>query len=352
MDLKILHVFNRGNAPYNLVKGLRMKNVQADLIYSAKEGNISDPSWEGSRKNEPWLSEWKGDSLHMLSNKRDFVELYKKARQYDLLHLHYPASTFLQFTFKPFVVHETGWIRIIPFRNNFTDRLMKRSFANAKCVVMTNPDCYSLLEGLKYKKEYFLPFGVDTSFYHVANEPESDDLVFVHPNRQHWEYKGTDKLLRAFSRFIEDNPSAKLIMIKYGADYEKSLELIRKLNLEKNIIWKEFMDKKELINMYQNCHAVFDQFNVGSYGTAGIEAMACGKPLVIHIDEKWYAKCFGEICPVIQANSEEEILAAMILIKDKSARKKYSVQSREFAVKHHNLEVVADKCIRLYNEII
>lgn len=352
MDLRILHVFNRGNAPYNLVKGLRMKNVKADLIYSAKEGNISDPSWEGSVKNEPWLIEWKGDSLHMLSNKKYFIELYKKARQYDLLHLHYPASTFLQFSLKPFVVQETGWIRIIPFRNNLTDRLMKRSFAKAECVIMTNPDCYSLLPQLKYKKEHFLPFGVDTSFYSVLDEPEHDDLIFLHPNRQHWEYKGTDKLLHAFSKFIVENPTTKLIMVKYGADYEKSLDLISKLGLEKNIIWKDFMNKKELIGMYQSCHAVFDQFNVGSYGTVGIEAMSCGKPLVIYIDEKWYTKSFGEMCPIIQARSEKEILNAMYLVKDPHTRKKYTIKSREFAVKHHSLEAVADKCIKMYNEVI
>jgi len=350
MDLKILHVFNRGNAPYNLVKGLRMKNIQADLVYSAKEGQISDPANEGSKMNEPWLKKWNGDSLHPFADKKLFIDLFRKARKYDLIHCHYPSSIFLQFSFKPFVVHETGWIRVALSRNNFTDRLMKRSFQKAKCVVMTNPDCYTILEHLKHTKDYFVPFCVDTSFYSTANEPESD-LVFLHPNRQHWEYKGTDKMLKAFSRFVKENPSAKLILVKYGADLSKSIELIHKLNLESNIIWKNFMNKNELIQLYHTCHAVLDQFNVGSYGAVAIEAMCCGKPLVVHIDKNLYSKCFGEMCPIIQANSEEEIYDAMNTLKDKEIRKQFSKKSRDFALKHHSLEAAAEKCIKLYDEI-
>jgi len=352
MDLKILHVFNMANAPYYLVKGLRMFNVQADLVYSKKEGQISDPSNEGSQKREPWLIEWEGDSLHMLANKRKFFELYTKSRKYDLLHFHYPSSIFLQFTFKPFVVHETGWMRVALSRNTMVEKLMKRSLKKAKCVVMTNPDLYSVLEHLDHQKDFFIPFGVDTSFYSPNDELINEDIVFLHPNRQHWEYKGTDKLLKAFSRFTKENSTAKLILIKYGKDLQKTINLIEKLKLEKNIIWKNLMDKKELVKLYHLCHAVLDQFNVGSYGVVGTEALCCGKPLIIYLDEKYFLKSFGELCPVLQARTEDEIYDAMNIIKDKNAQKKFSIRSREFAIKHHSLKSIGQKCIKLYNEII
>ena len=352
MDLKILHVFNRGNAPYNIVKGLRMKNVKADLIYSEKEGQISDPLNEGSEKDEAWLIKWKGDSLHPFADKKKFFELYFKAHKYDLIHCHYPSSIFLQYSFKPFVIHETGWIRVVPYRNNSTDRFMKKSYSKAKCVINPMPDAYPLFEYLKYKKYRFIPFGVDTSFYSQIEEPDTDDLIFFNPNRQHWEYKGTDKLLKAFSQFVKDNPSSKLILAKYGVDLQKSIDLVEKLAITKNIIWKDFMDKKELINLYHNCHAVFDQFTLGSYGAVGTEALACGKPLAIFVKEEAITKSFGEMCPVISAFTEKEIYETMEIFKDKKIRKKYSDASRKFALKHHSLSSIADKCIKLYEDIM
>jgi hypothetical protein len=58
---------------------------------------------------------------------------------------------------------------------------------------------------------------------------------------------------------------------------------------------------------------VVDQFALGVFGTAALEAMACGRPVLMHIDQALFEQRRPEYSPppVLQAASEDEIATVL-----------------------------------------
>jgi glycosyltransferase involved in cell wall biosynthesis len=362
-------MFNLHNNAYNIVKALRKRGVEADLILEGKAFGYSFPMWEEleldidpyrfnireilkKRKYEfpEWIRMWWDDSQIDPVN---VFSLFQMVKGYDLLHLHPPAPIYLQFALKPFVIHEVWWIRRLVTLNDSKGKLGRRAYAKADCIIMTNPDTYELLKLLKYKREVFIPFVIDTERYKPLKIEKSDELLFFHPTRHCWEEKGNDKLIHAFKRFIEEGYKARLRLVDWGwmENVEGSRKLIKTFGLERYVEWVPPYSKPGLIRAYNEADIVFDQFILGSGGTTLFEAMACEAPVVIYLND-WNVRCFGEMPPIANAKTPEEIYDAMVLLTDASERRKMGERERQFVLRHNHPDVVADKLVKLYMEIL
>ncbi len=217
---------------------------------------------------------------------------------------------------------------------------------------MTNPDTYTLLSGLEYKREVFIPFVIDVEKFKPLEIDKQEELLFFHPTRQVWDVKGNNRLIQAFARFIKDGNKARLRMVDWGfeEDVTSSHELVRTLRLEPCVEWVAPYSKPSLIKAYSECDAVFDQFLLGSGGTICYEAMACEAPVVIYLNQ-WNKKCFGEMPPVVNARTVDEIYEAMKLLTDQNTRRKIGEREKRFISKHNHPDVVANKLIKLYKEV-
>jgi len=348
--MRVVHVFNMANNAYNIVKALRKKEFEADLILNSNDFGMSMPMWEELELNDvdpynfntkevlkkydlpDWMKVWWSGDLHI--SPQNILSLFQMVKGYDLLHLHPPSPIYLQFSSRRFIIHEAGWIRKLVTRNSAAEKLGRRAYAKAECIVMTNPDTYSLLQRLKYKREVFIPFIIDTERYKPMKVEKTEDLLFFHPARHVYDVKGNDRLILAFSRFIKEGYEAKLRMVDWGwlEDVEKSHRLVKKLGLEEHVEWVSPYSKPALIRVYNEADAVFDQFILGSGGTTMFEAMACGTPVVIYLND-WNEKCFGEMPPIVNARTVEEIYDAMVRLTDENFRKK--VRRRREAFRSH-----------------
>lgn len=366
--MKVVHVFNMANNAFNIVNALRKKGFEADLILNSRDFGMSMPMWEDldidmdpydfnitevlERYEVPeWMRIWWCDDLH--TSPSDILSLFYMVKDYDLLHLHPPSPIYLQFASKPFVIHEAGWIRKLVMRNTASEKLGRRAYARADCVVMTNPDTYELLARLKYRKEVFIPFVIDTERYKPLEVERDEELLFFHPARHVWDVKGNEKLIFAFKKFVESGYTAKMRMVDWGLleDVSRSRELVRVLGLEGYVEWVQPYSKPSLIRVYNESDAVFDQFVVGSGGTTMFEAMACEVPVVIYLKD-WNEKCFGEMPPIVNAETVEEIYDAMVVFTDDSSRRKIGERERQFVLKHNHQDSVAEQFIKLYEEIL
>jgi len=369
--MKIGLVMNMANNQWLIAKSLRRAGVDVELIINAKDFGMGLPHWEEAemRGVDPyttdieelskhytlpeWVKVWNPKDLHVVP--QDVIDLLYLAKRYDLLQLSPPSVVYLQFMRKKFIVHEAGWIRNFTFLDGAAEKLARRGYKKAECVVMTNPDCYKLLEKIAYRREVFIPFVVETDRYKpIASEREEDVLTFFHPTRHVWKVKGNDVLLRAFAMFVGQGYKARLVMVDWGTleDTEQSRNLVKSLHIEENVQWLGPVSKPALIQLYNRSDAVFDQFLLGSYGTTAPEAMSCGKPVVMYLDEYWNRKCYGEVAPVLNARTVDQILDAMVKLTDSSLRRKVGEQSREYVIQHHAAEMVAKKYIALYKEVI
>ncbi len=363
-------ILNMANNQYLITKALRKIGVDAELIINTKDFGMGLPHWEEANIDgvDPyladatalahvyhlpkWIRTWNPGFSHI--SPLGIAGLMQMSREYDLLQLSPPSVIYLQFLAKPFIVHESGWIRHFPYRNGATEKLARRGYAYAECVVMTNPDCYSILFHVKHRKSMFIPFIVETDRYKpVPRTRVSDTLHFFNPSRQQWDVKGTDRMLHAFARFIHKGYDAELTMVDWGTTegVQASKLLVAELRIQNQVKWIAPVSKPRLIALYNNSDVIFDQYLLGSYGTTAPEAMSCGKPVVMYLDPYWNTKCYGEVAPVLNARTPNEIFDAMCLLADADVRQHYGQVGRTYVEAHHSPEQVAKQYRELYREV-
>ncbi len=110
------------------------------------------------------------------------------------------------------------------------------------------------------------------------------------------------------------------------------------------------MPHEEALNYIGSADIFLDQFLLGGYGVAAVEAMAMGKPTVCYISPAM-AALFPPDLPVVQATQDNlaDILAA--LIRNGQTRHELGLRSRAYAEQYHDAQKVARQLAQLYEEL-
>jgi glycosyltransferase involved in cell wall biosynthesis len=273
-----------------------------------------------------------------------------------------PIHALLFGTGQPYVAFEHGTMREIPFEPSARGRLLTLAYRQAGKIIITNPDVITAARRLGLRNFQFIPHPVDETKYrplptalrsHLVNRHQADLILFA-PSRHNWALKGNDLLLKAFARFRQTTRrSAVLIQCEWGQEVAQSKRLIEALDLTACVVWLPPLNKMKLIDYYNAADVVLDQFTIGTFGTVTPEAMACGKPVVLHFDRGVHEWCYAEMPPVAPARTEDEIHERLVeLCGDPGYRNTLGQASREWIVKHHGWEFVADRQIAVYRELL
>lgn len=133
--------------------------------------------------------------------------------------------------------------------------------------------------------------------------PQAEWILFV-PSRIDFFWKGTDLLLRALARLPQNN-GLHFIFSGWGTDYEKAREMI---STDRAMFLPCAVSKPILYDFFRAADAVVDQFRMGVYGTSAVEAMSCGAPVMMWIDEERFQAHGWEPPPVLNVKNEEGII--------------------------------------------
>jgi glycosyltransferase involved in cell wall biosynthesis len=118
-------------------------------------------------------------------------------------------------------------------------------------------------------------------------------------------------------------------------------------------MWTPPLNKMKLIDYYNAADVVLDQFTIGTFGTVTPEAMACGKPVMLYFDREVHEWCYGEMPPVVSVRTENKIFIQLMELLDSSNhRAAIGHASREWISKYHGWELVADRHIEVYRELL
>lgn len=355
--MKILHVGNTANYAYQIAKYLRESGVDADLLIKCGAKNTENPASEDleltQSSNRPeWVKQWNP------KNPLDWIRIARMALGYDMLHVYAGVPAYAQFSSKPYVAWSLGSdLRKVSFEKTLRGRLLKRGFSKARLVLSSDVNYEEIANGLGLKNVVFMPQGIDTEKYaprknKIRGRYDCDLLVF-HPARQHWAVKGNDRLIRAFAKLVKGGFSAHMILVDWGVDNERAKRLIAELGIKKYAEFRPVMDTKTLIDYYGASDIVADQFLIGSYGYVGLGAMSCATPVLMHLLEDNFRKCYGTLPPILNANEEGAIYEKLLYAaKNKSELKRRGEESRRWVIKNHRWAVIINRLIEIYRGVI
>ncbi len=208
----------------------------------------------------------------------------------------------------------------------------------------------------------FIPNPYDLENVSPSERQDHDrhELLLFHPTRLDWTYSGedrssgkaNDRLIRAFRRFLDDGHKARLLLLERGADVRATHELVKSLGLAQFTLWESELKKKQLVDYLNAADIVADQFTLGAFGGTALEAMACAKPLLTHLKSSRALECYGDLPPIMNVATEDEIYTALVALRSPAERSKLGRRARAWIEKHHDWRGVTDTLIRLYESTL
>lgn len=144
---------------------------------------------------------------------------------------------------------------------------------------------------------------------HVGCGDVIEDFVLFVPSRIDYFWKGQDRLVKALEK--TKRGSFHVVFSGWGADY---MDLKGKCGNISATFLPCALSKELLYSFYCSADIVVDQFILGDYGTAAQEAMSCGTPVLMWIDELEYLNDGRIPPPVLNASTQDEISGILDLI--------------------------------------
>jgi glycosyltransferase involved in cell wall biosynthesis len=252
-----------------------------------------------------------------------------------------------------------GDVMIMPQRtgtpvDRFIARGIRTAVRHATAAGSHDPAINETLRELGYRREPgWYQFVVDTDRYRPRDEtdvlgPLAEEvreradgrLVLLMCSRQDFEWKGSDRFLAAFVRAVRKGAPLFLVVTPWGNDLEQAKRLLLDSGLDDSFHVLPGLPSKPLLRqLLWAADVAVDQFALGSFGTAALEAMACGRPVLMHIDDAVFAQrapAGYPPPPVLQAASEDEIATVLLAIGSGGIDPREAGRvAREWIVEHH-----------------
>jgi glycosyltransferase involved in cell wall biosynthesis len=345
--MRVAHFGDLCDVAYDNVRALRKRGINAELfVFESRE----------KKHREGWVHYLKHTGgLTPISRLIALFGIWRTLRKYDIIQSYAEMHMYAQFLFKPHVVYSTGSdLRYVPLEKGLKGTLMKRAFRKADTVLISNPDTLDEAEKFGLKNFEPIPFPLDAGTYREKAERDGSTLKIFCPSRLDWEVKGTDKLIKAFASFAKKcEDDVRLLLVRHGKDIKKSKALVEELGISGSVEFLPFMGKRELVEAYNSSDIVADQFSYGSLGTAAIQAMACGKPVISYLEDKRAKEYYdGDMPPVLNAKTENQIFEKLIELTGDKKRKSVGSASSRWALRFHGEEKVAMQLVEVYKRII
>lgn len=404
-----VHVYgNTLNSAYHLTKVLRDRGIDAIFFLDNTSGFQQDyPWWDDKTLNEnnlpAWVKYYKTFPFFLMPNAttRQMIADFS-ACDIALVSCYGPILAMKAKV--PFVFYSLGSdLNMIHYKKDFLSALLNSAALKVKFRKLVKIFTYSPLQARAIKKHatriiiymgyQYNPFIKSFQLEHKTHKlcypkdvinygvsPDADlqqqysqyKVVFFMLSRHSWasvwnEYKGNDKFLNAYARFIKQRqPNTLLISSNKGIDIEKSRKIIASEQIEPYVQWVDDMPKYQL-KKYQSLDNVvmvdnfwhdrwYVQFpedkaqpRVG-FGFGCIESLASKRPLITAFkDQDFYNQ---EQPPIFDAFTEDEILQRLNEVYDMTTAQLQAQGEKGYAfvLKWHEQTNVIDTHIKVIQE--
>ncbi|MDO5814208.1 MAG: glycosyltransferase [Methanobrevibacter sp.] len=213
--------------------------------------------------------------------------------------------------------------------------------------------------GVREDKIEIVPLGINLDEYQTLpskgkfkskyNLNDTDKLILF-LGRIH-KIKGLDLLIKSFNRVSNDNVKLAIVGGDYG--FRENLdELIEEYGLTDKVIFPGVLTGEAKIEALVDCDMFVMPSRYESFTTSGLEAMACGKPLVLtennHI-QTWVKDNVGLVCEFNEKDLSECIKT---LLKNETLCETFGKNGRELIENKYDWNKVSKQIECIYEKII
>ena len=180
------------------------------------------------------------------------------------------------------------------------------------------------------------------------NQKIGDPMILsVGRNRPH---KGHIYEILAMMEVVKSYPNSKLVIV--GEDYEPLIPVVRKLNLERNIVFLGKVDEDKLITLYNACDIYISASFWELFGLTFLEALFCGKPIVAR-NAFAMTELVRESRAGVLFNKNEEIHEAIIeCLSRKKEFERNALLFRKRYIRQNNWEKYIKSLETIYEKVI
>ncbi|SDF23899.1 Glycosyltransferase involved in cell wall bisynthesis [Methanolobus vulcani] len=313
-----------------------------------------------SIKKYPVLAKILGNSIMPAM----FFDLYKNRHEYDVIHAHSHLyfSTNLcvllrLFGSSPFVITSHGLnSQTAPkwFQDFYTATGARITFKAADRVICyTDVEKQELIDvvGINPDKICVIHNGINTEQFIPIEKSASNanNLLWI---GRYAKGKGVDYLIEALDILRSENPGIILTMVGRGPDKERFVQKIHELDLDGNVVFKDYIPNSEIVNLYnQSSIFVLPSLEEGVPRTI-LEAMSCGVPVVCSqlpqlVD---IVEGSGFLVPVKDSNALANRISR--LIADPELSRKLGEYGRKRVVRDFSWDDTVKRTISLYEELV
>ena len=156
-------------------------------------------------------------------------------------------------------------------------------------------------------------------------------------------------LLKAAPLVLKKVPSTLFLIVGEGPERPKLEKLIDRLNIRNNVIFEGKVANDLLPSYYRSSTVFVFPSNYEGWGRVALEAMACGKPIVMtDVGCGGEAVVDGETGYVVPVGSKTMLAQRIIfLLENSQIREKMGKKCREYVLKTQNREKDGQKWLEL-----
>jgi glycosyltransferase involved in cell wall biosynthesis len=247
---------------------------------------------------------------------------------------------------RPYVASQSGgdvWYECS--RDDAFGRLQRTAYALARVFIVSNPWSYAHARRYGFRHLVYLPMIIDEDVY-SPGEPAAreewkraigGDFFVLMTSRIDDRVKGSEIGLMGFAKFAASAPGARLVVMSWGADEVKLRPRLAQIGVEDKVLVLPIAGKRRLVQYLRAADCLIDQFVLGYFGASGLEAMACGLPVIMRLERAQYdAVCRTGAPPVLDADSDDQVAAHLECLADSAnMRKQTGERLRRWFLDNH-----------------
>lgn len=219
-----------------------------------------------------------------------YVSILKKIIKHfqpDILHAHYATSYGFVGAlsgFHPYIISSWGSdVMKFPHKNFVAKSILKYNFRSADVLCATSYVIKDYISKISVKPVSVIPFGIDPAVFkpYKRLSPFGEGHFVVGCIKSLEAIYKIDVLIKAFAALEQNHPQLRLMLIGHGAQAEKLQQLVKELKLEEKVVFTGRIPFSEVADYYNMLDVLVNISEYESFGVSVIEAMACGKPVVV-----------------------------------------------------------------------